>query len=311
MKIKRVVLLMCLVGLCGFIMVHSVSADEIGKINPTGWSGTFAGAWESFPTGSWAAQDSHLGIPNVPSEIDYNPYMVSTNVHSAVQPYQFNGYNNAYNGSSPMHAGGFFRDEIFFQTYDSSPGYLEFQFGITFSLELATMDVVSQSLYKMTLLGYTGDDVVINDPNALPYDFALLDSFTRDLKGDGLGNITLNDVAYASDSLSFNDTVNLATNANGHLLTSGTYIPLSFTLWTDTNEGYADWEHTVILEGVKVYDAEGNLLDPTQYTLLSRNDEYFDYSNQMPSNPVPIPAAVWLFGTGLLGLFGVRRKMTK
>jgi len=28
-------------------------------------------------------------------------------------------------------------------------------------------------------------------------------------------------------------------------------------------------------------------------------------------NPVPIPAAVWLFGTGLLGLFGVRRKIVK
>jgi hypothetical protein len=29
------------------------------------------------------------------------------------------------------------------------------------------------------------------------------------------------------------------------------------------------------------------------------------------ANTVPIPAAVWLFGSGLLGLFGVRRKFTK
>jgi hypothetical protein len=29
------------------------------------------------------------------------------------------------------------------------------------------------------------------------------------------------------------------------------------------------------------------------------------------SAPVPIPAAVWLFGTGLLALFGVRRKIRK
>jgi hypothetical protein len=28
-------------------------------------------------------------------------------------------------------------------------------------------------------------------------------------------------------------------------------------------------------------------------------------------SPVPIPAAVWLFGSGLLGLFGVRRKIVK
>jgi len=28
-------------------------------------------------------------------------------------------------------------------------------------------------------------------------------------------------------------------------------------------------------------------------------------------NPVPVPAAVWLFGSGLLGLFGIRRKFSK
>lgn len=31
---------------------------------------------------------------------------------------------------------------------------------------------------------------------------------------------------------------------------------------------------------------------------------------KVPTAPVPIPAAVWLFGTGLLGLFGVRRKIS-
>lgn len=34
-------------------------------------------------------------------------------------------------------------------------------------------------------------------------------------------------------------------------------------------------------------------------------------SNSKYAAPVPIPAAIWLFGTGLLGLFGVRRKIRK
>jgi hypothetical protein len=42
--------------------------------------------------------------------------------------------------------------------------------------------------------------------------------------------------------------------------------------------------------------------------------QYYQFDNitMYPlSNPVPIPAAVWLFGTGLLGLFGLRRKIIK
>ncbi len=30
--------------------------------------------------------------------------------------------------------------------------------------------------------------------------------------------------------------------------------------------------------------------------------------NEIPADPVPLPAAVWLFGSGLLGLFGVARR---
>ncbi len=39
------------------------------------------------------------------------------------------------------------------------------------------------------------------------------------------------------------------------------------------------------------------------YTLLVQDGRY--------SPPVPIPAAVWLLGSGLLGLFGIRRKISQ
>jgi hypothetical protein len=37
-------------------------------------------------------------------------------------------------------------------------------------------------------------------------------------------------------------------------------------------------------------------------------DGHTDVMN-VPVNPVPIPAALYLFGSGLLGLIGIRRKM--
>ena len=42
---------------------------------------------------------------------------------------------------------------------------------------------------------------------------------------------------------------------------------------------------------------------------MSSTQFAFEADNISVGNPVPVPAAVWLFGAGLLGLVGVRRKM--
>ncbi len=63
------------------------------------------------------------------------------------------------------------------------------------------------------------------------------------------------------------------------------------------------------------------ILTATQETNLLSGDWYVnvhttnfgggEIRGQVIINPVPIPAAVWLFGSGLLGLVGVARRKTR
>ena len=45
----------------------------------------------------------------------------------------------------------------------------------------------------------------------------------------------------------------------------------------------------------------------TTLTLGFRNDPYFFFLDDVDVSPVPIPGAVWLFGSGLAGLVGIGR----
>lgn len=49
----------------------------------------------------------------------------------------------------------------------------------------------------------------------------------------------------------------------------------------------------------------------TTYDALAVRPGEVSVSAVLPPNPVPVPPAVWLFGTGILGLFGVRRMIRK
>jgi hypothetical protein len=60
-----------------------------------------------------------------------------------------------------------------------------------------------------------------------------------------------------------------------------------------------------VLSGIKVYDSSGNLL--TNFNINAASGSVYS-ANGVTSTP--IPAAVWLFGSGLIGLIGLPRKLS-
>jgi hypothetical protein len=64
---------------------------------------------------------------------------------------------------------------------------------------------------------------------------------------------------------------------------------------------YVDFYNTANITGLTFRDSSGNEL--TDYTLTTGSGHDYD--------AVPIPAAFWLLGSGLIGLIGIRRKLSK
>ena len=57
-----------------------------------------------------------------------------------------------------------------------------------------------------------------------------------------------------------------------------------------------------------VDSAAGNVNMATQYVRTLGPGESMTFTQSLELNPVPVPAAVWLFGSGLIGLIGVARR---
>ena len=107
--------------------------------------------------------------------------------------------------------------------------------------------------------------------------------------------------------------------------TPGTSYNVSFWLWSYgipgdiSNQFQAKWDGAIIFNQT---DIPGDCpVSYTQYQFTEvasssstviefglRNDPGYIYMDDISVNPVPIPGAVWLLGSGLVGLAGLRRK---
>jgi len=105
-----------------------------------------------------------------------------------------------------------------------------------------------------------------------------------------------------------------STTFSGALLSSDVLIPLSVTL--------APGDYALIF-GSGLFAASGSGAMPSNNTDISGSASYFHWRGDtstwidggftdtrfvVTGTVVPIPAAIWLFGSGLLGLIGVARK---
>ena len=133
--------------------------------------------------------------------------------------------------------------------------------------------------------------------------------------GLGFGNVRVVDGAGADMALFFAG--DSPTGANSVTLFAGeTFLPLTLSDVYDTNVcgGQCFIENTNIpLKVAEVDLADLYLAELTSFELIMEQGDSsyavaFGVGAAMNAAPVPVPAAVWLFGSGLLGLVGVARR---
>ena len=150
-----------------------------------------------------------------------------------------------------------------------------------------------------------------------------------------VGTAQANTVSYTLDNIFLNSTQQMTgtfewtydegdfENGTGHF--SELFIPMTSHVLTDLNITFdikKSIEFTLIAnvdsDGVDINLVFVNPLTPTQSTLLDLNASKWSLGGTGTNNSfrsgsispvaVPIPAAVWLFGSGLIGLVAVARR---
>lgn len=118
-------------------------------------------------------------------------------------------------------------------------------------------------------------------------------------------SLTLNFTTPSAFSETFNYGFSLdnVVNPSGDTTTFLTSVPTKFY-------SYAGTDYYFELLGFGIYDKKGNLTLFDELFLKEGKDKTVKLIGQFTSMPseVPLPAAVWLFGSGLMGFMAMRRR---
>jgi len=88
---------------------------------------------------------------------------------------------------------------------------------------------------------------------------------------------------------------------------------IEYGLWNDDFSGTYSWtvDDSNITDWTQI-TGTFNITDPGNYTIafaaIGDPNTLGGFIDDVELNPVPIPGAVWLLGSGLLGLIGIRRR---
>lgn len=280
----------CLVGgvICTAFFAGASSAAAIGLSTPLGWQGAGSRIIDtgsaSPPLPITVVQEDITSDVNASTATSYQDTFV--NGQAATAAYNFAGSISATGTSSAWRAGGYFRDEFYFETTDNAPAALELVFDI--DATAALLDASGSADLSLTWSMWDGADWNL------------------------LSHTNLIALSGTTTATNYSGQITLAsTDANpANLIDSGTYLPFSLGLWGDALDAKIDWGGAVYLSGVVVKDAAGKTLGNDQYTILSANDSSAFSAFQNPS-PVPVPPTLVLLGAGLAGLAGTRRKILR
>jgi hypothetical protein len=262
---------------------EALAADPLGYAAPLGWAGS--GARINIFNPTFTNMESELSpLANVPTYVEHGDYMDMEDVYgwSGSSAYVLKGHIRAAGTADEWQAGGYFRDELYFATANGQPAELAFTFSVV------AYGSVGPGGFAQLNLGWN----VPVAPLTTPTDWHFL------------SNKMLIDTT-TEGSFSTTTTVTLKSTdwVPEYLVQSGSYLPISVSLWGSVKEASLYWGNTVQLLSVQAYQG-GVALDASDFTILSQNNEvYFDtFAHGTAPIPEPETWVMLLAGLGLVSL---------